>query len=355
MGALAVTLSRGAWRQMALALAIGLAAAISLLPYWTPLLSVHQWDELVRIPLTASDLGLKLYAALSASGWSNGCVWAVLFASILWVSFRSQLPRRKTASAARDQELLLFCGASLAVGAAGYLLFLKQVSYTTPAWYFLALMAMSAILLDFSVDVFAGQYLLRAARLALALGVAITSLPLAWSQVKVRQSNVDLVAASLEQAAAPQDLIVVVPWYYGISFDRYYKGPTPWMTVPPLAAHDVHRYDLIKSQMMLPDQDEPVRPLLDRISQTLAAGRRVWLAGALPLASVSGTGPNPGPAPDAACGWSSAAYSKMWSAKVGALLRLSAKRSQAVQVGQNQTVSPMEQFGLMVFDGWSQP
>ena len=51
--------------------------------------------------------------------------------------------------------------------------------------------------------------------------------------MRVRFTNIDLVAARLNKLVAKEDFVIVTPWYYGISFERYYRGPGDWVTVPP--------------------------------------------------------------------------------------------------------------------------
>jgi hypothetical protein len=82
----------------------------------------------------------------------------------------------------------------------------------------------------------------------------------------------DLIADVLRERAAPRDLIIVHPWTFGVSFDRQYSGPTPWTTVPPLADHRFHRYDLFKAKMVL---ENPAQPVRDQIATTLRAGNHL--------------------------------------------------------------------------------
>ena len=76
----------------------------------------------------------------------------------------------------------------------------------------------------------------------------------------VRQTNADLVAQTVTRGAAPGDLVLVNPWYDGISFGRYYRGKAPWITLPEMTDHRYHRYDLLKIKMASP------RPINDAIS-----------------------------------------------------------------------------------------
>jgi len=84
------------------------------------------------------------------------------------------------------------------------------------------------------------------ARIRLA---ALIAAPFAdWTAITERQTNIDIVARTVAARAASTDLIVVAPWQFGVTFQRYYRGPASWVTIPSIADHQVHRYDLIKSK-----------------------------------------------------------------------------------------------------------
>jgi hypothetical protein len=87
---------------------------------------------------------------------------------------------------------------------------------------------------------------------------------------------VDLVAKRLMKEASPQDYVVVTPWYLGISFDRYYQGAAAWDTLPPVADHSTHRFDLAQTATQ---NSRASQPVLERIASTLQAGHRVWIVG----------------------------------------------------------------------------
>ncbi len=117
------------------------------------------------------------------------------------------------------------------------------------------------------------------AQVVIALVISIAGFMPTWQVAKTRQTNIDLVANSLRQLASPDDLVVVVPWYDGISFQRYFKGPAIWTTAPPMGFNLFHRYDLIKSLMVVSNQEEVVKPVLAQIETCFQAGHRVWLVG----------------------------------------------------------------------------
>lgn len=211
-------------------------------------------------------------------------------------------------------------------------------------------MALIALLLDFVFDALGQYHWIRIARLALALLIGASSFTLTWRQSQVRQTNVDLLAAKVGQIAGKDDLVVVTPWYYGVSFQRYYAGPAPWMSIPPMDFHKVHRYDLVKAQMVMPDQDEPIKPLLARIGATVKGGHRVWVAGMRQLPEPGATVPDLPAAPAVGVGWQADAYTDIWSAKTLAYLQLCAGHMERVPVPLAGPVSDFEDLPLMMFE-----
>ncbi|HWX19867.1 MAG TPA: hypothetical protein VN578_08170 [Candidatus Binatia bacterium] len=349
LGGVAVAWRRGAWRLTAVVLLIGVAAAISLLPYWALLRSARGWDVLVRKPVALREIWLEFHQTLAASGLSNAWFWTLLFFSGLAVELRSRFKPRQVRSPAvppddRESDLLLFAGTALLLAVGGCFCFLKLLSYPTRPWYYIAVMGLAAVLLDLIFDTLRQARWVRPSRLVLVIALAASSLPLTWSQVQVRQTNVDLVAVRLGQLAAPDDLIFVYPWHNGISFERYYRGPTPWMTLPPLNFHRFHRYDLVQAQMNSPDTVQPLRPLFDGIRTTLVRGHRLWIVGNFPAAPESLEGRSP-----------ENVISITWSIKVAEFLRASARHLENVRVESYGPVSPFEDLPLKFVEGWSGP
>jgi len=137
----------------------------------------------------------------------------------------------------------------------------------------------------------------------------------------------------------------------GISFERYYRGTTDWMTLPPMDFHRFHRFDLLQAQMAVPDQEEPVRPLLKQITETLKNDHRVWVVGHLVTAM-----PDPAAArlaTDDQQGAQANADIAAWSIKVGAQLRAAARHVETVRVDIEGPENPLETLTLSVFRGWA--
>jgi hypothetical protein len=165
----------------------------------------------------------------------------------------------------------------------------------------------------------------------------------------VRQTDVDLLARQVTRSAAPEDLVVVNPWYEGVSFQRYYAGSARWLTLPDIADHRVHRYDLLKSRLASRD---PLGDVLDSVEATLRSGHRVWLVGGAQW-------PRPGeevtvlpPAPASPEGWHDRPYVLSWSRQLGSFLQGHAAQIATVAVPVSGPVSDLEDLPLVVVNGW---
>jgi hypothetical protein len=184
--------------------------------------------------------------------------------------------------------------------------FLLALRFLVQPWYYPMVVLLVAIALDVALQRAPMTSTVRTAALGVVAALlALLILPSAQA-VAQRQSNVDLVAAYLKANARPGDLIVVYPWHYGVSFQRYYDGPVPFMTVPDIEGHDHYRYDQIADLMRDPER---IKPGFRRIYQTLQSGGGVWVVGA-PTDEVLPQFPVPAvPSDDDPSSWSDNRYS----------------------------------------------
>ena len=334
-------------------LSVGIIAALSLVLEIGPLSSAREWDVVIRLPVGFEHLCKRISETLSASVSWYTWVWVILtftiFVACLAGQFWQSSPRFE-----RDQRaVLLFAGTGLLVVIVVYFAFLLMLSYWTEPWYYLALMALVALLVDLASDALPRDLWLRYARLGLALVLALVALVPTWRKACLRVTDIDLAAARLNQSVGKDDLVLIAPWYAGISFERYYHGPARWETIPPLAFHRFHRYDLLKEHMLAPDQAEPVRPLQDLMRDTLRSGHRVWVAGLRKLPPPGITPPELSPAPDPKFGWENERYSSAWVVRAIAYLQVCAAHNEEIALTPAGAVIPFEEMPLRVFDGWA--
>ncbi|MGP8201069.1 MAG: glycosyltransferase family 39 protein [Limisphaerales bacterium] len=265
-GAWAVALGRREWKTAWQAGIIGLAAALSLLPYCVVFRESLEWSDIARREIDFDWLLDALRGALQAPGQWMSLVWAVLcVAALAGEVFFGRRHRN---------WLMVYCATVLAVSLAVYPLFLRAVELPPRSWYFLILMAPAALMVD-SILGGLNSRCLQLGRTGFSLILILACARACYLSVQFRQSNIDLVAAKLKEAAQPGDLILVFPWHYGVSLQRYLDA-SRWSTVPPIDDIRIHRYDLVKKAMMT---GNAIGPLLDKARAALRSGHRLWLVG----------------------------------------------------------------------------
>jgi len=257
-----------------------LVPAVSLLPY---LESVMRWQRTTTIrpgfsfKAALDNFNTVLAFPLPQYGWlwiSLGLLVMGLGVAIL---FRASSPPAREVSRMTTAELQIFAGVILLSSVAGYLVFLHFAALITSPWYFLPLMAVVAACFDLGINLPALPRALRTLLYGILIGTVLLSVVFAFRDLNCRFTNVDLVAQRLAKEVSAQDYVVVTPWYLGISFDRYYRGAAPWDTMPPVSDHSTHRFDLVPISEA--DEARAMQPVLDRISNALQTGHRVWVVG----------------------------------------------------------------------------
>jgi hypothetical protein len=349
MGGVAVGLYHRAWRPIVVVLGVGGLAAVSLLPYLGPMRRVQRWNGLVKVPIDFLWIARKFDEAVAGSGEFVIWVWGLLVALALcvwcWRILSSDAPGSQT-----EKDLAVFLGVAIVTGVVCYAWFLKVLSYTTEPWYYMTIMALLGVSLDATTHLAIRDWRWwRVARVAVFVGLVLLISGNVWRAAHVRQTNVDLVAARLTTLSTRDDLIIVYPWWPGLTFTRYYKGPTPWVTLPDVPEHDLHRYDAVKQKMLEP---EPIRPILKRTADALRAGHRVWLVGGIRFLSP---GEEPGylpPPPLEPWGWNEGPYLVLWQRQVAFLIQTRAERISQVPVPADAPVNPHENLPLFVAQGW---
>lgn len=184
-------------------------------------------------------------------------------------------------------------------------------------WYFMPLWGFLAVLADGGMDARGANAspaiaLRRATRWGRLVGLPAV-LAIAYAAhagaVGTRATNVPAAAEFLRRHASADDLILIRPWFFGVTFEKYYRGRTPWMTVPPLGLFRIHRYDLLKADLR--DANRTTDRLKRHIEKTLASGHAVWIVcdsapryGAVPVELP------PPPVPEQ--GWSAGPYLQAW-------------------------------------------
>jgi hypothetical protein len=325
---------------------IGLAAAISLLPYVKPIHDAQTWWDVSKVGI---NLSIFLdHFSVATDGLED--LWFVLIplAAVLGIC---------AAFAAIGQngqrDLNLFAGIALITGLAGFGLFIKLTGLPTEPWYYVPALVFAVVCCGAILPSI--HQIARVGVLATAIVSALLAYPAARSALKFSFTNVDVVARHIESTAAPNDLIIVTPGYCGISFEHYYKGPTPWTTLPPLSDHSWHRYDLIKVQMQ---NTNAIRPVIDRITTTLQSGHRVWVVASAGWLNIPAPGETPlilPPPPLKDTGWSDLPYTYAWNTQLAGFLADHSRQFGRLKNSASSGVRMDEKLELFIADGWKDP
>ncbi|MDA2923801.1 hypothetical protein MYX65_03930 [Acidobacteria bacterium AH-259-L09] len=347
--AITISLKRRRWRVASIVLGIGLVAALSMLPYVRPLTDAQQWNIVLKYPITLPWLWSQLSDTLGSPLPFMAWVWHVLL--VLAVAGVTWLPWKNPTSELNEQprDLLLICALAMLIAIGSYCVFLKILSYLTHPWHYLSLIALVAVTLDSVIQFLAKTTWIRTARLAFVIIITCTLVVPAWQKVQVRQTNIDLIIRELEKSSSAEDLILVDPWFCGVSFNRYYRTAANWMTLPNIADHQVHRYDLLKAKM---GSCNPIDDILHNVVKTLQSGNRVWVVATIRLPRLGVAEPSLPPAPNSPWGWLEWPYQEVWSAQVGFFLLTHGLRSQFVRIPVDGPVSEYENLQLLVVQGW---
>jgi hypothetical protein len=342
LAAAAAGLIRRRWRTVIASLGVGMLTAVSLIPYVRPLAAARAWDKLNKVEeLTSGQILGSLDAALDSPYLLGGWIVLLVLSAAGALALFQKTEIHSEESSSYWFRLLLIPAAV----AAQYGLFLA-IGYPPRPWYFLPLLAVLASGLDGMVPLRPAA--LRAARLAAASLVVMLLLPSAYGAAKLRMTNVDWIALRLEERTDARDLILVNPWFYGVSFHRYYQGRAPWMTIPSLEDHRMHRYDLLMARMAT---NAPLHDVFGAIRETLRSGHRVWLVGKYDLPPDGRPPPVLAPAPQGSrWGWRDAPYVRSWSLQISDYLHRHTQGEQEIAV-ERSGVSGLESLPLREFRG----
>jgi hypothetical protein len=340
-GAWMVTLAQKQWRTAVGVGLIGAAAALSLLPDLGNLLRSREWFEVTQASVQFDGVLDALLETCRASGPWMALVWPALFAMAVAAAFVMGWPLRAWN--------MVYGGVGLVFGTAFFLAFLRYAAVPPRVWHFIILLAPTALAIEIilaGIPLAAVQW----ARPALAILAVVVSIPQCRQGVMLRQSNMDLVALKLKASAQPGDLIVVSPWYFGLSLRRYLDEKR-WTSVPPLEDFRFHRYDLLKKRMV---SDHPIAGLEEQIRQTLRSGHALWLAGMF-HAPPAGSGPPQVYSPyRGGMKMADARYCDSWVSQITDMIRTHQcdVTPVPVPVPGGTPVNPVEDISLRVIRGW---
>jgi len=338
-------------------LLVGLISAGSLVPYAVYVFPHHDaWAFTIR-----QDFPWKLHLsffwdAISAGG--PAATWTYVIGAGLALTAGIVVLLRGNGSAEQQAKADLgwFLVGNLVVGSLGFWWYIRFLKVFTAVWYYLPYVALLSICIELGVDVWAQAKIERqVTRTGVALLLFATMFQSTWSNTAYRLTNIDLIAQSVEKNASADDLVIVFPWYVGMSFQRYYHGAAPWMNFPDVGSGGApgayNGYLEIKENYM--PRADPLRRELDRMEQTLRNGHRLWLVGGLRFLPP-GTPPHVlAPAPDPQLGWSYLGYEFSWAEQAAAFVQSKGNsiRQIPVQEPVGTRVNGAEHTILLVVEG----
>jgi hypothetical protein len=368
-GAWAVCLRRADKRAAFQILIVAVVSAASLLPYAHILNGLTSSGPASEVFRTGATMRRFIWSCKDSFGfplWGYMYVWMALALiviicaciglwRIVWAA-RQHHPTDGRADLPVSQDVgcptsdfSLFASVTLLLAAVGFPIFFWRAQMPMQSWYLLPFMGLAVVCLDAGRPVFPG--VLRFVFVGLVGGTAVLSGLTSANLLTRHFSDVNVFARELTENAGPEDYILVHPWNWAITFNYYYKGATPWNTVPPISDHSIHRVDLILAQM---ENTNALAPELDKISQTLKSGHRVWFLGVANMRFPKPGTPPPPPLPLPPLkyyGWTESPYSSVWC---GQTIQFIVDHS--VKFRRFKYSSPdglTENMDLYVADGWT--
>jgi hypothetical protein len=297
LAGMAAALLERQWVRTVKLLTIGLLAMLSLVPYaipdFGPVSGIFAWNKLIQVSLTWEYiLDCLLFAIGPVAGfwcWVSfmaviGGLTLLLF-SILPINHVRQAaaailgwitgPLRAGPRTSDSQVKRVFLTVAFTAAAGLYGMLLYWLSYRCGPWHFLPFLGFMAVIADGLVEELVRTSMtLRWVRLALVAAAAAISWQPAFEVAQLRYTNLDEVIETLAERAKPDDLILLPHWEVGIVFDRYFRGPQGWYTVPDLDDHKKHRFDLVLKHL---DHDKAMDAICDAVSDTLRKGNSVYV------------------------------------------------------------------------------
>ncbi len=319
---------------------IGCIAAASLavdLPHL-----VHNWGktkwvgqssfDISKIAVDWQMLGSAFWRALATAGDLGAVLWIVIAAGALVIAFAKKTARP-------------FVG-GMVIGIVVYACFLRFSGLHAQSWYFLIVMAVSGLAFE-TVNAQFNKTLNRW-MIGAALLLVVVSAPAAWNTTHTRATSIDMIAKTLKEKAGSKDMVLTMPWYYGITLSRYYDSK--FTTVPPLSDVRIHRYDLVQKAMETP---EPIAGVMHDMEETLRNGGTVWTIGEIILPDDNQSVPVLPPY-TSGNGFSDSDYLTSWSMQIAVFLASHASKFDVVTLPDVGRINPLENPKVVAVNGWRQ-
>ncbi len=340
--------------------AVGLLCALSLVPYMMILGGTDDTNKLHQAEPGELTILWYLGHIYESFGylwrWVDMIIWVTLLGLAVAAAFCACFaPRKEVTKESPALKLDKYRGIyfliSLAVAFVGYYCFLVALKWATNNWYYIPLIGFCTITLEGALNSVRGDRV-TIDRIVVAPILVALWLPWAWNDLRVRLTDVDLIAQILNTDTQPGDIVVINPWNSYISFQRYYKGLGRWSTVPVMTKFHFSDLDELRQIMAAKDQGAAIVPLAREATAALRRGNRVWVLGYFDLPDAGHLPTMLPPAPNGPRGWKENPYYLSWSEIFCYFLKQHADSGLQINVPSPDPISRHENMGLYCLKGW---
>jgi hypothetical protein len=337
------------YRTASLVALIAALSALSMASYYHPYVSRLEWNMLFQMSLTLQQIWAGMNNALGAPAFFTGIFWYALLIAAAGGTIMRMLRMYIAGTKSNSATAAWFYLLTVLLSLAGYAVFLKLLGYSGRPWYFLALFSIVAVAVDTLAAKLAVNTGLRIVRLGLVFTALLIQPAAVWPPILERQTNMDRITRVLDLNVKNGDLIIINPWYKGITFNWYYRGTAQWVTLPIINDHRTHRGDLLKEKMIC---ERPLDDLYALVEKTLRESRRVWLAGDTRPPFDTAVPPSLPPAPLSRFGWQNGVYTDTWALQFCLFLDRHSVKTLNFNVPVKNGVSGFEDASLLMAEGW---
>ncbi|MDB6057541.1 MAG: hypothetical protein JWO95_1385 [Verrucomicrobiales bacterium] len=337
LAAVGVCLWKRNWKRSLACLGVGTIAALFLLIHVPNILKGEQSRDIARVPVSKELVWNAVTELLTAATKLMQPVYIVMLVASLAIGIFLCVKSKK--------QNVIYATVAFLLTTIFQLGLLAKLGLPPRSWYFLIWLGPIMICADAIWS--ATKPAIQLGRAAIVLLVAAICVPNCLSGAKLRQTNIDLLAAKLKADRKPQDLVLAAPWFNGVSLCRYYPQEQ-FVTLPPMEEIRIHRYDIMKRAMQSTD---PIGPLANSIIETLRSGHTVWIVGSLKFPQPGETVPQYSPYYKG-IGINDAAYYFSWSEQLGKLIQEHATKGDVVTVPTTADINSVENISLITVSGW---
>lgn len=350
-----VALRRGHYRACVGFGLTGILAATTMLPY-----ALYVFPRLSQVVNTVHDpvhwkRPIEIFEETYKWGGKTRSILGIVIGLVAFVELVRRLSLFRSTQAEQtveDQNLALFLPPFFWIGTAGFWFYMYFLGVQTANWYHVPWLTLLAITTQLGMELWSRyrpRYDSLMVGLAMVAGVAI--LFEVTHRVRYRLTTVDLIARDLSSVVREGDLIVVTPWYVGITFGRYYHGPAEWTNLPGVDHIDHHLgYEEQKLRVMPLPAELGIKDELQKIETVLQAGGKVWWVGPLTLLPPGTPPMSLTGAPHPKYGWSESAYMTSWQQVAISRMQEIGIRAHEVTVARPRRVNPCENPSLFVIE-----